>query len=86
MPARSRVIDIDMTDAVADPSLKGQAVQATLTVNDVKKLRLPELTHEFLHNFGLHTPEQFHEYVHVLWSGAWNMNSGSRPGSRFSSN
>jgi len=62
----NRVIDIDMTDAVADQTLRGQVVQATLTINDVKKLRLPELTHEFLHNFGLHNPDQFHEYIHVL--------------------
>jgi trigger factor len=62
----TRVIDIEMTDAVADPSLRGQTVQGTLAINDVKKLRFPELTHEFLHKFGLHNVEQFNEKIYVL--------------------
>src|SRR5262249_46065945 len=31
-----------------------------------KTLRLPELTHEFLHEFGVHTPEQLRERIRVL--------------------
>jgi trigger factor len=62
----TRIINIDMTDASAVADVRGHTVQATLIINDVKKLRLPELTHEFLHNFGLHNPDQFHEYIHVL--------------------
>ena len=58
-----RVVDIQMTDAVAVQGLKGKSVKATLDVKDVKSLRLPELTHEFLHNFGVHSPEQFRELV-----------------------
>src|SRR5262249_28499070 len=52
-----RDIDITMSDAVADVSLKGRKVRATLDIKDVKTLRLPELTHEFLHTFGVHSPE-----------------------------
>lgn len=62
----TRVVDITLSDAVADDSLKGQKVQATLAIKDVKKLRLPELTHEFLHTFGVHTPEQLREQVRLL--------------------
>jgi trigger factor len=62
----TRVVDIKLSDAVANPYLAGQNVQATLEVKDVKKMRLPELTHEFLHNFGVHSPEQFHEQVRLL--------------------
>lgn len=58
-----RTVDIQMTDAVAIQGLKGKSVTATLEVKDVKSLRLPELTHEFLHNFGVHSPEQFRELV-----------------------
>lgn len=61
-----RVIEITMTEAVATEALKGQTVQATLEVQDVKSLRLPELTHEFLHNFDVHSPEQFREKVRTL--------------------
>lgn len=61
----TRVVDIAMTDAVAIQGLKGKSVKATLEIKDVKKLRLPELTHEFLHEFNVHTPEQFRELVRL---------------------
>jgi trigger factor len=62
----TRVVDIDVTEGVALDQLRGKTVQATLEIKDVKKLRLPELTHEFLHTFGVHSPEQLHEMVRVL--------------------
>jgi trigger factor len=62
----TRMVDITMSDAVATPDLRGKKVQATLAVKEVKSLRLPELTHEFLHTFGVHTPEQLREQVRVL--------------------
>ena len=43
---------------------------------------LPELTHEFLHNFGVHTPEQLRELIQVVLHAAWNISNGSRPASR----
>ena len=62
-----RTVDIRMTDAVADETLKGQTVQATLEVKDVKTQRLPELTHEFLHEqIGVHSVEQMRERIRVL--------------------
>ncbi len=62
----TRTADIQLSDAVANPYLKGKEVQATLEVKDVKKIRLPELTHEFLHNFGVHSEEQFREQIRML--------------------
>jgi trigger factor len=62
----TRVVDIQLSQAVGDETLRGQTVQATFVIQDVKTLRLPALTHEFLHNFGVHSPEQFHELVEVL--------------------
>lgn len=62
----TRVTEIDLTDAVALEQLRGRTVQATLEVKDVKKLRLPELTHEFLHTFGVHTPEQLREQIRIV--------------------
>jgi trigger factor len=61
-----RTVDITMSDAVATPGLAGQRVEATLEIKDVKTLRLPELTHEFLHNFGVHSEEQFREQIRLL--------------------
>jgi trigger factor len=61
-----RDVDIVMSDAVAVPQLRGQTVKAQVEVKDIKTLRLPELTHEFLHTFDCHSPEQLHEKVRVL--------------------
>ncbi len=62
----TREVDIQLSSAVADPSLRGQKVKATLTIKDVKTVVLPELTHEFLHTFGVHSPEQLHELIRVI--------------------
>jgi trigger factor len=62
----TRVLDIVMSDSVALEQLRGQTVTATLEIKDVKKMRPPELTHEFLHNFGVHSEEQFRELVRML--------------------
>jgi trigger factor len=62
----TRVVDIAMSDSVALEQLRGQTVQATLEIKDVKQMRLPDLTHEFLHHFGVHSEEQFREMIRVL--------------------
>jgi trigger factor len=61
-----RTVDIDLSTSVADESLRGRRVQAEFAIQDVKTLRMPELTHEFLHNFGVHSAEQFDELIHVI--------------------
>ncbi len=62
-----RTVAIRMTDAVADEALKGQTVDATLDVKDIKMQRLPELTHEFLHeHIGVHSVDQMRERIAVL--------------------
>ncbi len=62
----TRVVDVTMSDSAADASLRGRGVKATLEVKDVKTMRLPELTHDFLHTFGVHSPEQLREQIRVL--------------------
>jgi trigger factor len=61
-----RTVDIVLSDRVANAYLRGQTVQATLEVKEVKKLRLPELTHEFLHTFGVHNVEQLRERIRSI--------------------
>src|SRR5262249_57849367 len=56
-----KIVDITMSTTVADESLRGKTVKATLEIKDVKTLRMPELTHDFLHHFGVHSEEQFKE-------------------------
>ena len=62
----AKVVDIELSTAVADAGLRGKTVKATFDIKDVKTLRLPELTHEFLHTFGVHHAEQLHELVRVV--------------------
>ncbi len=63
---QTRKVTIKLSSSVADESLRGQAVQATFTIKDVKMVRMPELTHDFLKTFGVQTVEQFHELLRVF--------------------
>ncbi len=62
----TRTVDITLSQEVPTEALRGAKVQAAFTVNDVKEVRLPELTEEVLGGFGLATPEQFDELVTSL--------------------
>jgi trigger factor len=62
----TRNIHIQLSDATAEKSLRGQTVQAVLHIKEIKRLRLPELTPEFLHAFGVRSPEQLRERIRVL--------------------
>jgi trigger factor len=61
-----RVVDIEVSTSASDESLRGKTVKATFDIRDVKTLRLPELTHDFLHRFGVHSPDELRELVEVL--------------------
>ncbi|HLW67130.1 MAG TPA: trigger factor [Gemmataceae bacterium] len=62
----SRVVEITLSDTVSQPQLRGQKVQATFQILDIKTMRLPELTHEYLHRFGVHNEEQLKELLRVV--------------------
>jgi trigger factor len=65
-PGDTREVDITLSDKVSDESLRGKKVKSSFTVKEVKAVRLPELTHEFLHNFGVHNKDQFEELVRLI--------------------
>src|SRR4029079_6828481 len=61
-----RTIDIQLTDAAAAEKLRGKTVQAEVEIKDVKEVRLPELTEEFIkENLKSNSMEQFRERVQV---------------------
>lgn len=62
----SRTVKIELSDAVANPQLRGETVEANFTVKDVKTVRLPEVTEELLDEFGVHTVEQLDELIRVV--------------------
>src|SRR5262245_51776020 len=61
----TRDVDIVLSDAVAEPSMRGQTVKSALTVKQVLVLKLPELNQEVLLNFGVRTREALQEKVRV---------------------
>jgi trigger factor len=66
-PGDVRTVDITLSQGTAVEQLRGQEVQATFTVKDVKTTRPPELTQEFLENtFAVSTPEAFTELVQAV--------------------
>jgi trigger factor len=61
----TRVLDVKLS-AQAAGDLGGKTVKATFDVKDVKQLRLPELTPEFVReHFGLSSAEQLDELIRV---------------------
>lgn len=66
-PGDTRVIDITLSQETAAEQLRGQKVQATFTVKDVKTTRPPEVTQSFLEEtFAVSTPESFTELVQAV--------------------
>jgi trigger factor len=65
-PGDVKVVDIVLSSAASDASLRGQTIQASFEVKEVKALRMPELTHEFLHTFGVHSPDELRELIGVV--------------------
>jgi trigger factor len=64
-PGETRTVEIEVSSAAGDPGLRGKTVQATFEVKDLKTYRLPELTHEFCHHFGVHSADQLRELIRV---------------------
>jgi trigger factor len=62
----SRTVDISMTDGVAVDRLKGQTVQASFDIKDVKALRLPELDDRYLEKYHSKTVDQLRERIFVM--------------------
>jgi trigger factor len=61
----TRTVDIVLSGNVADQALRGQTVQADFHVNDIKTVRLPELTPALLDSFGVRSQEQLRELIRV---------------------
>jgi len=62
----TRVVEVEMASSAAQ-NLAGKTVQASFDIKDVKTMRLPQLTREFLEStFGVSTPEDLDEAILVL--------------------
>jgi trigger factor len=61
-----RVVDVELSQQNVNSQLRGQTVQATFDVKDVKTLRLPEMTPEYLARYGVSTPAMLRELIIVI--------------------
>lgn len=62
----SRVVTIELSDAVADPTMRGQTIEGVFVVQDVKTVRQPELTKELLGQFNVENEDQLKELLRVV--------------------
>jgi trigger factor len=65
-PGEKRVVDINLSELASEPQLRNQTVQATFDIKDVKALRIPELTPEYLSQFGVTSREMLRELIQVV--------------------
>ena len=61
-----RVVDVELSRRSADAELRGKTVQATFDIKDLKTLRLPEMTPEYLARFGVPSRDTLHELLKVV--------------------
>lgn len=64
-PGDTRVVDIKLSEMINDEAIRGKTVQATFAIQDVKTVRMPEITHELCHQFGVHSEAQLKELIRV---------------------
>jgi len=62
-PGDVREVEAKLGSSVDDPSLRGQAVTLRVQLNDLKYMRLPELTTEFLRTIGFENIDEMREWV-----------------------
>jgi trigger factor len=63
----TRTVDIVLSQELANANMRGQKVQASFTVHDIKTTRPPELTPDLLEGaFGVSTADGFDELVSTL--------------------
>ncbi|MCS6851359.1 MAG: trigger factor [Gemmataceae bacterium] len=62
----SRTVEIVLSDAVANPSMRGQKVEARLEIQDIKAVQVPEPTPEILKDLGVRNRELLRELLRVV--------------------
>lgn len=66
-PGDVREVEIILSQEIGAAQLRGQKVQATFTIKDIKETRLPELTQELMEEvFGVSNSESLHEFVKIV--------------------
>jgi trigger factor len=61
-----RTVKIELSDASADPELRGKTVDAVFTIKDIKTYRIPEVTDRLLREFDVRSIEALDELIRVV--------------------
>jgi trigger factor len=62
-PGETRDAEAKLGSAVADPSLRGQSITMRVSLNDIKRIRLPEFNQELLRSINFESMEELREAV-----------------------
>lgn len=61
----TKTVEVSLLKSAAQPELADKKLMAEIKISDVKTTRPPEQTHELMHEFGVHSPEQLRERIRV---------------------
>jgi trigger factor len=66
-PGDTRVVDMELSSQVASEGMRGKSVKMEMTIKEVKSVRLPELTEDFLQaNFGIDSEGKLRELIRMM--------------------
>jgi len=65
-PGESREAEAQIGSGSTDPSLRGQTIQVTFEVHDLKQLRLPEVDNQFLSGLGFDAEAELREALREI--------------------
>jgi trigger factor len=61
-----REVEVTLSQAIADPNLRGRKVTAKFDVKEVKTIKMPELTEEFYAQFGADNETELREKIRAM--------------------
>jgi trigger factor len=67
-PGDVREVEARLGSSVDDPTLRNQTVALRVQLNDLKYMRLPELSTEFLHSIGFENMQELRDWVRAALS------------------
>ena len=65
-PGDVRKVPVFISNEAPNEALRGRTVEAEFTVKDIKRVRLPELSREFLEKLGYDSEEQLRDALHSV--------------------
>ncbi|MCE9530594.1 MAG: trigger factor [Planctomycetes bacterium] len=61
-----RDVEIKLSESITSEAMRGKAINARFKINDIKVIRLPEMTPALLQEFGVRNEDQFEEVLEAV--------------------